>query len=68
MEKLGIDYETAENGAIAVQKYQEAPCPFNLVLMGSSYHSIGIIYLTLGCRHIDARNGWDGGIEEDSCF
>ena len=36
MEKLGIDYETAENGAVAVQRYQEAPLPFSLVVMGSS--------------------------------
>ena len=36
MEKLGIDYETAENGAVAVQKYQEASLPFSLVVMGSS--------------------------------
>ena len=36
MEKLGIDYATAENGLIALQEYQDAARQFDLVLMGIS--------------------------------
>jgi hypothetical protein len=40
MQKLGIDYATAENGLIALQKYQDPTRQFNLVLMGMSLHLI----------------------------
>lgn len=34
MNKLGIDYAMAENGLIALQEYQSAARPFDLVLLG----------------------------------
>jgi hypothetical protein len=37
MQKLGIENTTADNGAKAVQSYQNAERPFSLVIMGI-YH------------------------------
>jgi hypothetical protein len=66
VKKSGFTYDTAVNGFKALQAFQVAEKPYDIVIMGTSPPVQPIYFLISGAltkesRHHNASHGWDTG-------
>ncbi|KAH8426363.1 hybrid sensor histidine kinase/response regulator [Aspergillus melleus] len=69
MRKIGCQYDTASNGLIALEKYENSNQRFAFVLMGkpeTCSRNLSAGLATDNTRYIYARNGWIGFDDEDT--